>query len=103
LFEQYPASPEPGSPASATGSSNNSTVANGVRSADLNSKQSIQSETEALNDLRAIPLYFASSYALVKPYVSGFDSNVLDIPSLKHVRIDTNWREPKSTVLSSLK
>jgi ABC-type oligopeptide transport system substrate-binding subunit len=103
LFEQYPASSEPGSPASAAGASNNSTVANGVRSADLNSKQLIQSETEALNDLRAIPLYFASSYALVKPYVSGFDSNVLDIPSLKHVRIDTNWREPKSTVLSSLK
>ncbi|HET6646319.1 MAG TPA: peptide ABC transporter substrate-binding protein, partial [Pyrinomonadaceae bacterium] len=103
LFEQYPASPEPGSPASATSSSNNSSVANGVRSADRNSKEIIQSETEALNDLRAIPLYFASSYALVKPYVSGFDSNVLDIPSLKHVRIDTNWREPKSTVLSSLK
>jgi len=103
LFEQYPASSEPGSAASAAGSSNNSTVASSVRSADLNSKQVIQSETEALNDLRAIPLYFASSYALVKPYVSGFDSNVLDIPSLKHVRIDTNWREPKSTVLSSLK
>lgn len=103
LFEQYPAPSEPGSSASAIGSSNNSTVANSVRSADLNSKQLIQSETEALNDLRAIPLYFASSYALVKPYVSGFDSNVLDIPSLKHVRIDTNWREPKSTVLSSLK
>lgn len=63
----------------------------------------IQSETEALNELRAIPLYFASSYALVKPYVSGFDSNVLDMPSLKHVRIDTNWREHKPGGLSLLK
>lgn len=64
---------------------------------------SIQSETEALNELRAIPLYFASSYALVKPYVSGFDSNVLDMPSLKHVRIDTNWREQKPGGSSLLK
>ena len=63
----------------------------------------IQSETEALNELRAIPLYFASSYALVKPYVSGFDSNVLDMPSLKHLRIDTNWREPKPAELAEMR
>lgn len=52
----------------------------------------IESEAEALKELRAIPLYFASSHALVKPYVSGFDSNLLDLPSLKRVRIDTNWK-----------
>jgi oligopeptide transport system substrate-binding protein len=60
----------------------------------------IESEGEALNELRAIPLYFASSYALVKPYVAGFDSNVLDAPSLKQVRIETKWSEPKTASLS---
>ncbi len=49
------------------------------------------SEAEALKNLKAMPIYFASSYAVVKPYVSGFDSNVLDAPSLKKTRIDTTW------------
>lgn len=53
------------------------------------------SEEEALKDLRAMPIYFASSFALVKPYVSGFDGNVLDVPSLKKTRIDTSWVERK--------
>ncbi len=51
-------------------------------------------EVEALHELRAIPLYFASSYALVKPYVTGFDTNVLDAPSLKRVQINTAWKHP---------
>jgi oligopeptide transport system substrate-binding protein len=54
-------------------------------------QDSPESEAEALKDLKAMPIYFASSYAVVKPYVSGFDSNVLDAPSLKKTRIDTNW------------
>jgi oligopeptide transport system substrate-binding protein len=66
----------------------------------LAAARSIESEGEALTELRAIPLYFASSYALVKPYVSGFDSNVLDAPSLKQVRIQTKWSEPKTASLS---
>jgi hypothetical protein len=49
----------------------------------------VESEAQALKDLKAVPIYFASSYSLVKPYVSGFDSNVLDAPSLKKTRIDT--------------
>ncbi|HZH30719.1 MAG TPA: peptide ABC transporter substrate-binding protein [Pyrinomonadaceae bacterium] len=57
--------------------------------------QPILSEQQALEELPAIPIYFASSYALVKPYVAGFDSNVLDAPSLQHVRINTNWQPPK--------
>ncbi|HYE64388.1 MAG TPA: ABC transporter substrate-binding protein, partial [Pyrinomonadaceae bacterium] len=56
----------------------------------------ILSEAQALRELPAIPIYFASSYALVKPYVVGFDSNLLDAPSLKAVRIDTSWRMPKA-------
>ena len=55
----------------------------------------IESQSQALKELKAMPIYFASSYALVKPYVSGFDSNVLDAPSLKRTRINTSWTEPK--------
>lgn len=55
----------------------------------------IESQSQALKELKAMPIYFASSYSLVKPYVSGFDSNVLDAPSLKRTRINTNWTEPK--------
>lgn len=54
----------------------------------------IETERQALNDLSAMPIYFASSYALVKPYVKGFDSNVLDAPSLKTVRIENGWKQP---------
>ncbi|MCA1555330.1 MAG: peptide ABC transporter substrate-binding protein, partial [Acidobacteria bacterium] len=64
-------------------------------SSSANASQLIQTEQQALADLPAIPIYFASSYALVKPYVAGFDSNLLDAPSLQHVRIDTNWQPPK--------
>jgi ABC-type oligopeptide transport system substrate-binding subunit len=55
----------------------------------------ISTEQQALEDLPAIPIYFASSYALVKPYVAGFNPNLLDAPSLQHVRIDTGWQPPK--------
>jgi len=54
----------------------------------------IETEAQALKDLSVMPIYFASSYALVKPYVAGFDSNVLDAPSLKTVRINTAWKPP---------
>jgi oligopeptide transport system substrate-binding protein len=54
----------------------------------------VDSEAQALKELKAVPIYFASSYSLVKPYVSGFDLNVLDAPSLKRTRVDPNWKEP---------
>jgi oligopeptide transport system substrate-binding protein len=57
----------------------------------------IETEAQALNDLSAMPIYFASSYSLVKPYVTGFDSNVLDSPSLKTVRINTNWKQSNTS------
>jgi oligopeptide transport system substrate-binding protein len=56
---------------------------------------SIETEAQALKELKAMPIYFASSYSLVKPYVSGFDLNVLDVPLLKRTRLDTNWSEQK--------
>ncbi len=52
----------------------------------------ILTEEEALYQVRSIPLYFPTSYSLVKPYVKGFDLNALDAPSLKSVEIDSNWR-----------
>jgi oligopeptide transport system substrate-binding protein len=51
-------------------------------------------EAQALRELPAIPLHFASSYALVKPYVDGFESNLLDAPTLKNVRINRDWHPP---------
>ena len=54
----------------------------------------VETEAQALKSLTAVPIYFASSYSLVKPYVSGFDSNVLDAPALKKTRLDTNWTHP---------
>lgn len=57
-------------------------------------KALVETEAQALKDLTAVPIYFASSYSLVKPYVSGFDSNVLDVACLKKTRLNTNWSQP---------
>jgi len=63
----------------------------------------ILTEAQALRELPAIPLHFSSSYALVKPYVEGFESNLLDAPSLKHVRINTGWLAPPPEQSARLK
>lgn len=52
---------------------------------------------DALYEVRAIPLYFPESYALVKPYVYGFDTNALDAPSIKDIGINNAWQPPKTT------
>lgn len=52
-------------------------------------------EATALIELPAIPLYFPTSYSLVKPYIQGFEMNTLDAPSLKSVKIDNNWQPKK--------
>lgn len=52
------------------------------------------SEANAIYELWAIPLYFPTSYSLVKPYVAGFEMNSLDAPSLGDVSIDADW-QPK--------
>lgn len=54
----------------------------------------VMTEEEALRELPAIPIYFAASFSLVKPYVEGFHTNLLDAPSLKHVRVDRAWTPP---------
>lgn len=61
---------------------------------ELEKNAPVDSQAEALRQVSAIPVYFACSSTLLKPYVSGFDNNVLDAPSLKKVRIDSGWRAP---------
>ncbi|MBK6724385.1 MAG: peptide ABC transporter substrate-binding protein [Acidobacteria bacterium] len=56
----------------------------------------IMTEADVLFELKGIPLYFPTSYSLVKPYVRGFDSNVLDAPLLQNVSIDTGWQPGQS-------
>jgi ABC-type oligopeptide transport system substrate-binding subunit len=55
----------------------------------------VLTESQALKNVPAIPIYFATSFALVKPYVRGFDANLLDAYSLKEVSIDTGWKPPE--------
>jgi oligopeptide transport system substrate-binding protein len=56
--------------------------------------QQILNQDAALYELRAIPLYFPTSFALVKPYVEGFEINSLEAPLLTGVSINSNW-QPK--------
>lgn len=67
---------------------------NNVKTVDSTLRQPILTQADALKQFRAMPIYFASSYSLVRPYVNGFDSNLLDAPSLKRVRLDTSWQSP---------
>lgn len=54
--------------------------------------QTILTGDQALEQLPAIPLYFPTSYSLVKPYIQGFELNAFDATSLKNVEIDSNWQ-----------
>ena len=84
-------------PASKSTPEASSTKPSTVKTKTLGVLPPIETESQALKDLSAMPIYFASSYALVKPYVEGFDSNVLDAPSLKTVRINPGWKQPEPT------
>lgn len=63
---------------------------------DTNGLSAIIDEEDAIFELRAIPLYFPTSFSLVKPYVSGFEMNSLDAPSLLDVAIDNSWQPKRS-------
>ena len=60
----------------------------------------IPTEEDALYDLPAIPLYFPTSYSLVKPYVHGFEPNGLDLFLLDQISIDNSW-QPKAATSES--
>lgn len=66
----------------------------GESATPVNSPDVTMSETNAVYELWSIPLYFPTSYSLVKPYVSGFEMNSLDAPLLQNVAIDSDW-QPK--------
>lgn len=55
----------------------------------------ILTEDDAIYELHAIPLYFPTSYSLVKPYVTGFEMNSLDAITLSNVAINSDW-QPKA-------
>jgi oligopeptide transport system substrate-binding protein len=67
-----------------------------VDASELIENDTILSEEEAISELPAIPLYFPTSYSLVKPYIQGFEINTLDAPSLKDVKIDNSWQPKKA-------
>jgi len=101
LFEMFDPLPIPAteqnqdtqSPAPSTESKENN---NESTDPGKNSSAEIITEEKVLKDVKGIPIYFSSSYTLIKPYITGFDSNLLDAPSLKHVRIQTDWKEEKT-------
>jgi len=83
------------SPSNRTSNSNTQNAnANSSTQIRPESHKPVLSQEAALYDLRAIPLYFPTSFALVKPYVSGFELNTLDAPLLSDVSIDSDW-QPK--------
>jgi oligopeptide transport system substrate-binding protein len=76
--------------------SNQNSNANSLGQAEPNKSaaEPILSQDAALYELRAIPLYFPTSFALVKPYVEGFEISSLDAPLLTGVSINSSW-QPK--------
>ena len=58
-------------------------------------KNVIVTEEQAVYELAAIPLYYPMSYALVKPYVKGFEINGLDAVMLNDISIDSSWQQQK--------
>lgn len=69
--------------------------------APVHERAAILTEEDAILQLPAIPLYFPTSYSLVKPYVQGFELNALDAVSLKDVQIDSNWQPSGAENMSS--
>lgn len=51
----------------------------------------ISTEEDALYELTAIPLYFPTSYSLVRPYVGGFAPNSFDVQLLQRVSIEQGY------------
>jgi oligopeptide transport system substrate-binding protein len=82
-----------GSPPNANANISNSNIGTQPQAA-VNVSVPLLTEAEALYQLHSIPLYFPTSFALVKPYVTGFEMNTLDSPNLTETEIDTAWQPP---------
>jgi oligopeptide transport system substrate-binding protein len=80
----------------ASTSNANSNVANAGATPEAappsSSAEPVMSESDALYQMHVIPLYFPRSFALVKPYVRGFELNSFDAPNLGETSIDTGWQ-----------
>lgn len=74
--------------------------ADNLQNHEIVGSEVILTEEQALDELPAIPLYFPTSYSLVKPYIQGFELNSFDATSLKNVQIDSNW-QPSNTQTTS--
>ncbi len=83
--DKQPADAPANSPESGTGN----------KPISVNASESILTEEDAMYELRAIPLYFPTSFSLVRPYVFGFEMNSLDALTLSNVMIDNDW-QPKN-------
>lgn len=81
--------------------STNAPAATRIPSQDNAERIIILTDEQALDYLPGIPLYFPTSYSLVKPYVQGFEMNELDAPSLKNVQIDSNWQPTAAQAISN--
>ncbi|MDQ6786311.1 MAG: ABC transporter substrate-binding protein, partial [Acidobacteriota bacterium] len=82
--------------AAAAESKTDESTASAKENENATANHEVLTEGEAIFQIPAIPLYFSTSYSLVKPYIQGFEINTLDAPSLKDVRIDNDW-QPKQT------
>ncbi len=99
IFEIKPAIPSPPSPqdpkpASGPSATDPLPATPEVKAAE-SAEPAILTEDDAMYELHAIPLYFPTSYSLVKPYVIGFDMNSLDAVTLSNVTINSDW-QPKA-------
>jgi ABC-type oligopeptide transport system substrate-binding subunit len=88
LLDENTVANSPSAAATPAPSPSSTTAAQPVR---MRSVPYIVSHEQAMRDLPGIPLYFASSFALVKPYVFNFEQNLLDAPALKSVSINQDW------------
>jgi hypothetical protein len=72
-----------------------------VNSQQIAENQIITTENQALDQIAAIPLYFPTSYSVVKPYIKGFEINAFDALSLKNVEIDNSWQPKDTNIISN--
>jgi oligopeptide transport system substrate-binding protein len=94
IFDKYPDpinTLEPAHSSSAEPSPSISADRNNITPTPSPAEGNVITERSAIYDVHAIPLYFPRSYALVQPYVRGFDLNGIDSPDIGSLSIDSSW------------
>jgi oligopeptide transport system substrate-binding protein len=95
LGETSSVRPEP-QPSAASNTANRDSHETQTRLAAA-SPRVVPTEAEALYQLWAVPLYFPTSFSLVKPYIEGFEPNGLDVLSVTDIRINSSWQPKRPT------